>query len=455
MFLLTIAQCLLIHFTMLASSAHGDEKPPPASAAGHKKNEEGIQNLTSQLFAPCDAIRVLPPSRFPKPTKFLRHENATVVVEPSFGRHNRTADAVLAYAEGYALPYYRMFLETLQGTGFRGDVVLAVAEPRLVEADAELYLREFAEDATNPVNLVVYQMPLECDNGDVGEPESTQRRMDRRADALDIFQMCRLPRVYGIPLDDVGGVKRVVPQPDSRHGRVVATIRYEWYWIWSLQYDPRSWLMLLDARDSFFQTNPFAGVPRSPHNKEGGGILWLFGENHEATRLGKSTKNLKWLRGAYGPAVLEALSDKPTICSGSTMGEQIALETYLRAMVNEHDECDIRMTGSDQGFHNYLYYSGKLLGATDTIRQIVVWEQGKGAINNLGALRTKPLKEWGIYNSTSHDVYQWDGSLSPVAHQFDRDSELHSWMMRQRHKEWKEEWQRLHPKGTVREVAAR
>lgn len=34
------------------------------------------------------------------------------------------------------------------------------------------------------------------------------------------------------------------------------------------------------------------------------------------------------------------------------MGEQVAVETYLRAMVNEHDECEVRMTGSDQGFHN-------------------------------------------------------------------------------------------------------
>ena len=115
--------------------------------------------------------------------------------------------------------------------------------------------------------------------------------------------------------------------------------------------------MLLDARDSYFQSNPFSNLPR--HNpsseddsKPDSGLLYMFGENAEATRLGKSRKNRNWLQRGYGDAVVEALKDKPTICSGSTMGEQIAVETYLRAMVNEHDESHTRMTGSDQGFHN-------------------------------------------------------------------------------------------------------
>jgi hypothetical protein len=115
--------------------------------------------------------------------------------------------------------------------------------------------------------------------------------------------------------------------------------------------------MLLDARDSYFQSHPFASVPRSSSSTmattdTSSGILYLFGENTEATRLGISRKNSRWIYNNYGDAIFEQLKNKPTICSGSTMGEQIAIETYLRAMVNEHDEGQIRMTGSDQGFHN-------------------------------------------------------------------------------------------------------
>ena len=79
------------------------------------------------------------------------------------------------------------------------------------------------------------------------------------------------------------------------------------------------------------------------------------------------------------------------------MGEQIALETYLRAMVSESDETGTKLMGADQGFHNYLYYTNKLANA-DTIRSIVVFDQGRGIINNLGAMRTKPLEEWGNGN---------------------------------------------------------
>jgi len=139
---------------------------------------------------------------------------------------------------------------------------------------------------------------------------------------------------------------------DPREGRVVATLRYEWYWIWCQRYNRHSWIMLIDARDSFFQSNPFANLPRETDTNRPDGLLFLYGENADATRLGKSTKNRKWILNGYGEATLEALKDKPTICSGSTMGENIAIETYLRAMVNEHDECKIKMTGSDQGFHN-------------------------------------------------------------------------------------------------------
>jgi hypothetical protein len=198
--------------------------------------------------------------------------------------------------------------------------------------------------------------------------------------------------------------------------------------------------MVLDARDSFFQTNPFANVPRQSDLDTTSGQLWFFGENTDATRLGKSTKNRNWLKNGYGDHVLNALSDKPTICSGSTMGERVAMEQYLRALIQEKEETTVRMTGSDQGFHNYLYYSHKLANAL-AIDSLTVWEQGKGVINNLGAMRTKSLKEWGIYNEETHQVFNWDGSLSPVVHQWDRDSHLHGYRVRTLFKKLRQEWE--------------
>jgi hypothetical protein len=74
----------------------------------------------------------------------------------------------------------------------------------------------------------------------------------------------------------------------------------------------------------------------------------------EATRIGKSKQNRKWLTNAYGDFVADIMQDKPTICSGSSMGEQVAVETYLRAQVSESDETGTKLMGADQGFHNFL-----------------------------------------------------------------------------------------------------
>lgn len=388
----------------------------------------------AELFEPSAEIRVSSPSHFPKPTRKI-DDKAVPIVEPTFGRHRSNKDVVMAYAEGYKLPFYMMFMETLKETGFKGDVVLAIAEKRIIKADVEDYLRTFAldddHDDDDQMHVVVYQTHLECT-----ERDGTTGRHLTPLGETDVFEMCQLSNVYGWKDAEDGHVTGTAKDP--RGGRVVATLRYEWYWIWSLRYQPEQWLMLLDARDSFFQSNPFADLPRQTDAVDG--LLYLFGENAEATRLGKSRKNMNWLRNGYGDLTLSALADKPTICSGSTMGEQIAVETYLRAMVNEHDECEIKMTGSDQGFHNYLYYSSKLQHAA-TIRRIVVWEQGRGAINNLGALRTKTLSEWGIYDEETHTVYQWDGETkSPVVHQWDRDKKLHKYMFNKRHREWENEW---------------
>lgn len=102
-------------------------------------------------------------------------------------------------------------------------------------------------------------------------------------------------------------------------------------------------------------------------------------------------------------------------------------------------------TGSDQGFHNYLYYSSKLHQA-DTISQIVVFEQGRGRVNNLGAMRIRPFSEWpGLYNGTH--IFQWPSvvsdakqqSLSPVVHQWDRDDKLHKFI-KQKQRMWQQQW---------------
>ena len=153
---------------------------------------------------------------------------------------------------------------------------------------------------------------------------------------------------------------------------------------------------------------------------------------------------------SYGDTVVKAVEQKPTICSGGTMGEQVALEQYLRAMTAESDETGIKLMGADQGFHNYLYYSNKLANCA-TIRSLTVQDQGSAIINNLGAMRTKPLEEWGngkiLDIVTNEDgttqairILNWDGELSPVVHQFDRHKVLSEYWYKKMGGQFLREW---------------
>ena len=120
------------------------------------------------------------------------------------------------------------------------------------------------------------------------------------------------------------------------------------------------------------------------------------------------------------------------------MGEQVAIESYLRGMVAQFDKTKCKLKGCDQGFHNYIYYSGGLSNVQG-IRDVVVYEQGKGIINNLGVLRDKPLQDWGLLDSTMK-VLNWDKSESAVAHQFDRDDELNKHLKEVRKQYLKSFW---------------
>mmetsp|Transcript_8504 Transcript_8504/g.13302 ORF Transcript_8504/g.13302 Transcript_8504/m.13302 type:complete len:424 (-) Transcript_8504:121-1392(-) len=384
-------------------------------------------NTDAALFEPSHPVRVLGPTSFPKPTDLLDLPDAVPIVKPVHGQHRKDVDAVFAYAEGYDLQYYLHFVGTLFATNFTGDLVMAIAEKRLLQKDVLEYL-------TSIPNVVVYHSDMDCYASDHVTPEP--RRVTSQGQ-MDIFQMCHIHDVYGWVDPITGEVLRKASDP--KEARVVATLRYDWYWIWLQHYQKNSWIMVLDARDSFFQSNPFQNLPRRSDPNLASGHLYFFGENANATRLGKSTKNRNWLKNGYGNDVIGALQNKPTICSGSTMGEAVAMEQYLRALINEKDETSIRMTGSDQGFHNYLYYTDKLANAL-AISSLTVWEQGKGIINNLGALRTMTLQEWGNFNMTSGVISNWDGSPSPVVHQWDRDKDLHRYIFREKMKSMRQKW---------------
>ena len=361
-------------------------------------------------------------STWPAPSKKAGND-ATILLKPAFGSHRPSSNAILVFAEGYDLSIYLSFVESLASTGYSGDVVFSISNESKLKSGVKEYLLS-TSNSQEGVNVIAYEVEWTC----------FKKSGEAAHGSGEGINDCKMNTVLG---DSAGN-----PVDDPREPRPVATARYELYWIWSLQYSKESWLMLLDVRDVWFQLDPFEQVNT---RGEVTGELHLFGENADAVRIGTSSYNKSWLVNAYGRNAVKQYFDEPVICSGSTMGNQDAIETYLRAMVAQFDATTCKQKGCDQGFHNYLYYSGQLgkvndeTTSVDAISKLVLHEQGKGIINNLGALRTKPLKEWGIYDAEKELVLNWDGSTSPVAHQYDRDEEVNI-MVKGKKRKFEQQW---------------
>jgi len=423
------------------------------------------------LFSVSDSITPIGPSVFPKPTYVFHNyddnneveddasnnnennenENDNEIVtyiKPISGVHRPNQDAVFVFAAEYSFETYILFLMTLFETGYTGDVVVGISSMDWDQKDIREILEYWnGKDDEKSMNIIVYVVPYHCYNLE-GEEQKSHKGGMRVCQCHNLFARGR-----GNKNENNNNNELLTSLLDKRHGRTAQTIRYELYWIWSEYYSSHNWILLIDARDTIFQETPFGRVPRQKDDDDGGGgTLIFFGENVDATSLGKSKYNRKWLQLAYGDGVADAFSKKPTICSGSTMGEQIAIEMYLRAMVGESDESKTVIFGADQGFHNYLYYSNKLVN-TKAIKQILVQDQGFGIINNMGALRDKELSQWGngkivqqqeqSSSSSSNKILNWDGTISPIVHQYDRHKELSQWWHGVKFNQFKGQWKKM------------
>ena len=85
--------------------------------------------------------------------------------------------------------------------------------------------------------------------------------------------------------------------------------------------------------------------------------------NHhpKVKRVGICPFNSGWL-GCWGRDVPKRFANNSVVCSGSTLGHHAAVITYAETMIGEFDsqQCHVsRGTESDQGYHNYLFHTGK------------------------------------------------------------------------------------------------
>jgi len=292
-------------------------------------------------------------------------------------------DAVFALACNYPKLSYLHFVGSLRKTGYSGDIVLAVSPPSKMKQGVEEYIKA--------KHVVAYAFDVDCESKD----------------------SCRFN-------DDFLGY------PDPRPYRSRANVRYALYEYWLQYYTPRSYILILDFRDTFFQVDPFAGfgdvrTRRPVHD------LQLFEENYKVKKIGKCAFNALWISRCFGNSALQQLRDKAVLCSGSTLGSLSAIKHYVTEMLRSMDtvQCWRKKIESDQGYQNYLFYTGRF----DTkAGKAIANPQGYGVVNTIGAMNGDDLKKeqkgplstfWKIRDEEGY-VLNYDGNRSAVVHQYDR-----------------------------------
>jgi hypothetical protein len=198
---------------------------------------------------------VLGPTSFPKPS-WKAGENAVAHLKPTYGQHRSDSDAIFVLSAEYGINTYLSFVYSLRDTGYEGDVVFGISS-------IDLRNRQIKQFLSETPNLITYALDLRCFNAENELVESAKGGM----------RVCQVDGLYGTDSDNATGAGEADPRPP----RTIATTRYELYWLWSLHYSKHSWIMLLDARDAFFQTDPFQRVPRCHEPDHPTGILHFFG----------------------------------------------------------------------------------------------------------------------------------------------------------------------------------
>ena len=164
--------------------------------------------------------------------------------------------------------------------------------------------------------------------------------------------------------------------------------------------------------------------------------------------------NRRWISACYGPDATARVDQNLVSCSGVSMGTRDAILSYSFVMLEQLDprvrfgrslflarnasairedkwiEGNKKCTsvGMDQGFHNFLLYSGQL----NKFLSVKYFPQGEGPVNTVGSFNGKralinmTLHEWAVVKGLPPSVvfHNWNGDISPVVHQWNRFTNL-------------------------------
>lgn len=217
----------------------------------------------------------------------------------------------------------------------------------------------------------------------------------------------------------------------------VNMMRYYLYKWLAAMYSSDSIIMISDFRDVLFQSNPFNYRPQEWKGNASYPRFVAFQEAFPNRVIYRCPFNGGWIRACYGEEALGLVGGNTVSCSGVSIGTRDAIVAYSHLILQQlkpevrwgkgtkRTNGGCTSTGMDQGFHNWLVFSGAL----DRFMDIKVYQQGEGPVNTVGsffpgpaAILKFPLEQWRVLRGEGNQkaFYNWNGDISPVVHQMDR-----------------------------------
>jgi hypothetical protein len=207
-------------------------------------------------------------------------------------------------------------------------------------------------------------------------------------------------------------------------------------WLASV-YSSNSLVMISDFRDVLFQSNPFvyrtkewAGTATEPK-------FVAFQEPFPQRVIYRCPFNGQWIKHCYGKSGIALIGGNTVSCSGVSIATRDAIIAYAY-LVLQQLRPEVRWgkdtkqsnrrcisTGMDQGFHNWLVFSGSL----ERFMDVKVYQQGEGPVNTVGSffpgkrtIHNFTLEQWRVVRGSGNQkaFYNWNNEISPVVHQLDR-----------------------------------
>lgn len=347
------------------------------------KIQKKAARLEKFLAKISDALK-MPEQLRPEPWCKAHRKDGNVIIAAAMNLDWGARDAVL-------------FLKSLRATGYKEDIVVPV-----LAGSSEGLISTLKE-----YDAIVYSVKMKCDSRNHFEMKCTFEDF-KDTESFSINMM----RFY----------------------------LYKWL---ATAYSQSSLVMISDFRDVMFQSNPFdykrkdwAGTSTEPK-------FVAFQEAYPNKAIYRCPFNGGWVQSCYGQSAIDLIGGNTVSCSGVSIGTRDAVIAYAYIILQQlnpevrwgkgtaqtNQQC--MSLGMDQGFHNWVLYSGSL----ERFMDLKIYQQGEGPVNTVGsfypgpnAVLKMPLETWRVLRGPAGQkaFYNWNNDISPVVHQMDRflDSEF-------------------------------